>query len=72
MRINKLGRFGASFSNHVTVEGKSGDVIGVGGVGGDHGGVEEDIGGAEVVEDMPSVIEVAEVDCAEADEFECE
>lgn len=72
MWVNKLIRLGFSPANHKTVERKSGDVIGVRGVGGDHGGVKVDIGGMLVIEDESGVIEVIEINCAEADEFEGE
>lgn len=57
-------------TNHVAVQVKGGTVIWARRIGGDHGGIEIDIGGIEAIENEASIRKVGERKSAEADEFE--
>lgn len=60
-----------SAADHAAVQGERfRGVVRASGICGDHGGPEVDVRRAEVVEDAASVVEVGEIEGAEADELE--
>lgn len=61
---------GTTAMEHFVEQEKGGFRVGPGRVGGDHCGVEIDVGGVEMIEDEASVAEIGDCEGAEADQLE--
>lgn len=72
MWVYELIRLSTPISHHVSVEREHREIVGDRCVGGDHGGVEVDIGGDEAVEDGAGMGDVGERENCVSDELEGE
>lgn len=70
MRVDEFVGARAAAAEHEVEQVEGGGGVGVGGIGGEHSGVEVDVGEAEAVEDETGVTEVGEDEGTEADELE--